>query len=687
MFSSVMAKSLAKLLAPLMAAAVVATLTPFLRFLAQLVRRDVRTNYDARVDAFGPQTEVGFASIAAVVLSVVLFAYGYNVLEPLLHEGAFPVAAIPAGIFFYSYFFLLVRWRAGRDPPVAALVPEPTSAAPPAVLLEMSAPAQSFSSAPPSWSTASTRDLPTQPVGLPLDAPHVLAAAVDDREARTRFALRLGGGLLVVSALISGLSLVLFPQSGPAPVGLIVDVAIGLSLLRGDPKHKKLAYARVFLGLVIYGGISLASADYVSLVLQLGLSAALLLLLSENPTSLRLKFGAALCVAVLLTECAAIAIVASGVKLNTVSGETFPIPGGVAQGTDAKFSLHVPDSFKVRERAAMKVDNPNADLWVVDEDEDTHIVVVCSTAGNIVDPAKYLDDVVQELATTGMKAANLVPPVMSGATARGYADLAGTANGVEVSYLVSVNVKFGRGCALYGFATSPSFPKARGILATALDSFKFEFDAFDGVPLVPANLGLSSAEEKRIAPALEPMRSLMRADERLLSDMAATTAGFDAGQMLSAFGMRLLPLNDLDRIAAVKVKMMESDAGLCASLYQGISDPAAMVRGLLRLSDDDIRAWGEINAKATKLEYARIGALKELVKERPMAESTSTDFTDGVQPLLQSLSPRESSRMLRVLQMTQPTPADACAASLFLHRAGSLQPELRARYLQSLLSP
>ena len=115
--TGIAAKALAKLLAPVMAAFVIATLKPFLRYLQRFVAPQVRAAYHARVAAFGPNTEIGYASIAALVLAVALFIFCVSALQGALDALSFPISAGVAGLFFYSYFFALLRFRAGRDPP------------------------------------------------------------------------------------------------------------------------------------------------------------------------------------------------------------------------------------------------------------------------------------------------------------------------------------------------------------------------------------------------------------------------------------------------------------------------------------------------------------------------------------------------------------------------------------------
>lgn len=531
---------------------------------------------------------------------------------------------------------------------------------------------------------------PATPAGMPSAE---YAASIHEQGLRERRAIQISGAFLIASAAVScfgGLAFGLDAQGSKIVGASLVDALIGLSLLRGNPKYKYLAILRVFLGLVVWTGLWIFLSDFATAAVQVFLSTALLLLLTGKSSTVRLRLGAALCVAVLLLECAAIGSRVTGSSLLVVSGETIAIPGGTAYGTDIKYMVHVSGDFRQRDRSAMKRDNPNADLWLVDARNDAHVMVVCLPELNNLDARAYHTSVINALSGNGLKVVTEVPLRKIGAATRGRAELVGVVEQVRASYIVTTTVKFGAACTVYGWSTTERFNSVRVSLSNAVDSFRYNFNPFDGVDPVPANLALSTEERTRLRLALQPPVDVLRTDERLVAElMDPSMAGESPArliQVLAARGIRFLPLGELDRLATVKVRLMKTDQSLCASMYSGTFTPEALLHGLLRLDDDDLRFWGAVNAKAMKLEYSRIGSLAFLESKARQEAEYGQAFVDGLSKILEPLDVAERRHVSEVLDTAEPVAADSCAVNIFLHRADSIPRDLRERYLRALLA-
>lgn len=103
--------------------------------------------------------------------------------------------------------------------------------------------------------------------------------------------LRVATGMLVINALLNTLFLVLiFVWGDPSTVGgrdivgPIADVVIAVNLWQLKEAWKRYTVWWAVLGLVLFGLGSLISADYFSLIIQVGFSGALILLLAGTPS-------------------------------------------------------------------------------------------------------------------------------------------------------------------------------------------------------------------------------------------------------------------------------------------------------------------------------------------------------------------------------------------------------------------
>ena len=100
--------------------------------------------------------------------------------------------------------------------------------------------------------------------------------------------------MLFVNAVIGALFLILIFNSGGGAdlaggdlVAPIVNLIIGVNLWQVKPQWQKYTVWWAALGLVIFGGIALATGDFFTLITQLGFSGSLIALLAGTPTKAR----------------------------------------------------------------------------------------------------------------------------------------------------------------------------------------------------------------------------------------------------------------------------------------------------------------------------------------------------------------------------------------------------------------
>jgi hypothetical protein len=316
------------------------------------------------------------------------------------------------------------------------------------------------------------------------DPSHPVAAVPDDNrltstpadvaakevEERALLAMRVGGGLLIACALIVAFNMITgVVETMGSPVALIIDVLIGASLLQGNPKWKGFAIFRVTAGLIVFGALAIAQGDPATMIVQAALSTSLLLLLVGKPGRLRFRFGAAMCVAVLVLEFSAGFIG----PLNVVNGPTHAIPGGVAHGIIAPYTVKAPPSFKLRDDAALKAEQPSTDIWLVDESEDSHVMIECVAVEDLA-AGEYFNNVVNAMATTNNLSKTIVKPATD-VDPHGRAELSGRMqNGVDLTYVVDTRVSRTHACGVFAFAMTRGFDGKRADLVSILDSFKFD---------------------------------------------------------------------------------------------------------------------------------------------------------------------------------------------------------------------
>jgi len=165
-------------------------------------------------------------------------------------------------------------------------------------------------------------------------------------------ALRLPGAVLLLNAVLVVAERALVPGlGGDAPggiggagiVSIVIDAALGISLLTGSERYRSLATLRAALGLLVFTGLHLFRGDMVSAVVQLVFSASLLMLLAGTPSGLRRGLGllgVALC---MLLEVAGLYALRTGRDLfGGVFSGAKEVKGGVIEGRKFSYRMNVP---------------------------------------------------------------------------------------------------------------------------------------------------------------------------------------------------------------------------------------------------------------------------------------------------------------------------------------------------------
>jgi hypothetical protein len=113
------------------------------------------------------------------------------------------------------------------------------------------------------------------------------AAATPDSRAK---AARIAGAIMLASAPAA---LLASAGNHSTPyLAIVIDVLIGVSLLRGNLKYRSWAVLRCVLGALFYGGMSVANGQAIEAVFTVAFTGSLLLLLLGTPGKARMIAGA-----------------------------------------------------------------------------------------------------------------------------------------------------------------------------------------------------------------------------------------------------------------------------------------------------------------------------------------------------------------------------------------------------------
>ena len=120
--------------------------------------------------------------------------------------------------------------------------------------------------------------------------------------SRTSPALPLAGGFLLLNAVLHLFEFLFLPsvsmeaslrsaQLAGTLVGVGLDALLGISFLLGKTRFRTLAFARLVVGMFVFGGMSLYQAQYLFTLVVVAFSCGVLVLVWGNPSSLLAGVG------------------------------------------------------------------------------------------------------------------------------------------------------------------------------------------------------------------------------------------------------------------------------------------------------------------------------------------------------------------------------------------------------------
>jgi hypothetical protein len=298
---------------------------------------------------------------------------------------------------------------------------------------------------------------------------------------------RIAGAVLMVNGVAAFGELFLpgvnDPTSGVlhSPLAIIVDLAVGLALLRGAKKWQNIAVYRVLLGCLLFTGAAVFQEDWFQAGFQVLFSASLLGLLWGKAG--RARVGASLAATTLL-------MVIEGIGLYSLSTGRNPLtrvvlsmkdeidgsPLAEIRGERATWSLKLPPGrWYLRKSAAAAKDNALVDRWMIDPARDMHVLVI---AEPVTEEVKLDADGLMKAVLTNASAAasafKIVEPPVPLASSVGQARLAhsaSTVNGISVETYHAVFLTKDIAFQVFGFGPSDKVALAGDELKGILRSF------------------------------------------------------------------------------------------------------------------------------------------------------------------------------------------------------------------------
>jgi hypothetical protein len=157
-----------------------------------------------------------------------------------------------------------------------------------------------------------------------------------------------------------------------------------------------------------------------------------------------------------------------------------------------------------------------------------------------------------------------------------------------------------------------------GVLAKALTRGSGNKSVATGVAVVPALLCAFLGAQLARSDALKDKLGLTTRVERFgrkyiiqleaMDGFKARVAGKSTSEVraessqLSHAGLKRLSIEDLDRWNALRLRLSEQSAALCAGFWTGNVDPNTVMKELDALSDEELDDWERISIAAMRLE-------------------------------------------------------------------------------------
>ncbi len=143
---------------------------------------------------------------------------------------------------------------------------------------------------------------------------------------------------------------------------------------------------------------------------------------------------------------------------------------------------------------------------------------------------------------------------------------------------------------------------------------------------VPPDLGLPLDQRRRIGTALAAEWGPLTADPRLYeyAGRMGVTDEWQAramGEQLTRLGLKRLSAQELDDWHRLRGRLAAESAEVCAGLWTGVYTPQSIYGTLARFTDDEVRTWARVTARAALLELeganqdaANLGASPEALR-------------------------------------------------------------------------
>jgi hypothetical protein len=293
---------------------------------------------------------------------------------------------------------------------------------------------------------------------------------------------RIVGGVLIANAILVLIgSIIDIENVAPInPIGAaVMDIVLGIALVRGSRKIVVWVIVRVILGLLLFSGLAIASSDWASFWIQIVLSSGVLLLLVGNASRPRIIAAGALLSLYMVAAVAGLQQMATGRSFLTplyAKGlyDLEPFEPGRLHGSVVAYTIEPPaDGWQLRTPEAARRDNPAVDHWLVNPAIDAHIIVIAES----VDPGaeltvEALSAAVVSNFETAMEDFSLndrVARTILGRQAE-VLDLSGTVGALSIRYRVACVASGATAIQIICFAGPGVFPSVEQDFDNVIDS-------------------------------------------------------------------------------------------------------------------------------------------------------------------------------------------------------------------------
>jgi hypothetical protein len=162
----------------------------------------------------------------------------------------------------------------------------------------------------------------------------------------------------------------------------VIDVGLGVTLVRGNPRFLKWVQVRVILGLFLFSGVQLLNGHPVVATVQVVFSLVLLNLLFGNPGAARKAASVVLALGVFLLQGLGLCKEFTGRDLLgrwklEMQEKVTPLDPMLVTGVDYAYIIASPGArWLQRTQESARKNNPLADIWLVNPDYDAHVYVI-----------------------------------------------------------------------------------------------------------------------------------------------------------------------------------------------------------------------------------------------------------------------------------------------------------------------